>query len=126
MFKKFLAWAKNQTSERVLVLHSDRREKYLSSAIRSILDKKGIEHKLTMPYSPQQNGVAKQWNRTILDKACALIHNASLSLRFWECAVDTAVHTYNRTPTRIIEWHTPHELWTDGHVPAHQSIVHKM
>src|SRR6266403_2104830 len=39
------------------------------------------------------------------------------ALGFWELAVDTAVHTYNRTPTRTIGWRTPHELWTDGHVP---------
>jgi transposase InsO family protein len=116
-FKKFLAWAENQTSERMLALHSDRGGEYLSSAVRSILDEKGIEHKLTMPHSPQQNGVAERWNRTLLDKARALLHGAGLSLGFWECAIDTAVHTYNRTPTRTIGWRTPHELWTDGHVP---------
>jgi hypothetical protein len=70
-----------------------------------------------MPHSPQQNGVAERWNCTILDKARAMLHSAGLSLGFWECAVDTAVHTYNRTPTRTIGWCTPHELWTDGHVP---------
>ena len=116
-FKKFLAWAENQTSDRLLALHSDRGGEYLSGAIRSILDQKGIEHKLTMPHTPQQNGVAERWNRTILDKARALLHGAGLSLGFWECAVDTAVHTYNRTPTRTIGWRTPHELWADGHVP---------
>jgi hypothetical protein len=116
-FKQFLAWAENQTSERMLALHSDRGGEYLSGAVRRILDEKGIEHKLTMPYSPQQNGVAERWNRTLLDKARALIHTAGLSLGFWEYAVDTAVHTYNRTPTRTIGWRTPHELWTDGHVP---------
>ena len=71
-FKKFLAWAENQTSKRLLALHSDRGGEYLSSAVKSILDEKGIEHKLTMPHSPQQNGVAERWNRTILDKARAL------------------------------------------------------
>ena len=116
-FKKFLAWAENQTSERLLTLHSDRGGEYLSGAIKSILDEKGIEHKLTMPHTPEQNGVAERWNRTIFDKARALIHSAGLSLGFWECAVDTAVHTYNRTPSRVIKWRTPHELWTDGHVP---------
>ena len=116
-FKKYLAWAENQTSDRMLALHSDRGGEYLSSAIKSILDEKGIEHKLTMPHSPQQNGVAERWNRTLLDKVRALIHSAGLSLGFWECAVDTAVHTYNRTPTRTVGWRTPHELWTDGHVP---------
>jgi transposase InsO family protein len=51
-FKKFLAWAKNQTSDRLLMLHSDCGGEYLSSTLRSILDFKGIEHKLTMPHSP--------------------------------------------------------------------------
>jgi Reverse transcriptase (RNA-dependent DNA polymerase)/Integrase core domain/gag-polypeptide of LTR copia-type/GAG-pre-integrase domain len=116
-FKKFLAWAENQTSDRLLALHSDRGGEYLSGAVRSILDEKGIEHRLTMPHTPQQNGLAERWNRTILDKARALMHSAGLSLGFWELAVDTAVHTYNRTPSRTIKWRTPHELWADGHVP---------
>ena len=73
-FRKFLAWAKNQTSEHMLALHLDRRGEYLSGAVRKILDEKGIEHKLTMPHSPQQNGVAERWNRTLLDKARTLIH----------------------------------------------------
>jgi len=109
-FKKFLAWAKNQTSERMLTLHSDRRGEYLSGAVWTILDQKGINHKLTMLGTLQQNGLAKRWNHTLLDKARTLIHGAGLSLGFWEYAVDTAVHTYNRTPTQTIGWRTPHEL----------------
>jgi hypothetical protein len=116
-FKQFLAWAENQTSDCLLALHSDHGGEYLSSMLRSILDDKGIEHKLTMLHSPRQNGVAERWNRTLLDKARALLHSVGLSLGFWECAVDTAVHTYNRTPSRTIGWRTPHELWTDGHIP---------
>jgi hypothetical protein len=116
-FKQFLAWAENQTSDRLLVLHSDRGGEYLSSTLRLILDNKGIEHKLTMLHLPQQNGVAKRWNQTLLDKAHALLHSVGLSLGFWECAVDTAIYTYNRTPSQTIGWRTPYELWTDGHIP---------
>jgi hypothetical protein len=116
-FKKFLAWAENQTSDRLLVLHSDHGGEYLSSTLRSILDAKGIEHKLTMPHLPQQNEVAKRWNHTLLDKAHALLYSVGLLLGFWECAVDTAVHTYNRTPSQTIGCRMPHKLWTDGHIP---------
>jgi transposase InsO family protein len=49
MFTKFLAWAENQTSEQMLMLHSDRGGEYLSRAIQTILDQKGIKHKLMMP-----------------------------------------------------------------------------
>jgi hypothetical protein len=27
------------------------------------------------------------------------------------------VHTYNWTPTCVLGWKTPHELWSNGHVP---------
>ena len=64
----------------------------------------------------QQNGLAEQWNCTILDKACVLIHSASLTLGFWKCAIDTAVHIYNCTLTQTIGWCTSHELWTYRHV----------
>jgi Integrase core domain len=116
-FKTFVAWAENQTSERVLALRLDRRGEYMSDDLKAFLAKKGIEHQLTMPTSPQQNCLAEQWNRTILDKAHTSLHGAGLSLSFWELAVDATVHTYNRTPTHVLEWKTPHELWSGGHVP---------
>jgi hypothetical protein len=89
----------------------------MDGKLQSILSDKGIEHRKTMPYTPQQNGLAEQWNRIILDKARAMIHSVGLSLGFWELAVDAAVHTYNRSPTRVLKWRTPHEIWNDGHVP---------
>jgi transposase InsO family protein len=53
VFKKFLAWAENQSSEeRLRALHSDHRGEYLSSTVQSLLDDKGIKHKLTMPHLP--------------------------------------------------------------------------
>ena len=116
-FKTFLAWAETQTSERLLTLHSDQGGEYLLHTIKNVLDQKGIEHKLTMPGSPQQNGVAKRWNCTILDKVQSMLHSARLSLSFWELAADAAVHTYNRSPTHVLGWWTPHELWTDRHIP---------
>src|SRR6267154_6639914 len=93
-FKKFLAWAENQTSEWMSALHSNHGGEYLLGAVKAILDQKGIEHRLTMPHSPQQNGIAERWNRTLLDKARALLHSAGLTLGFWEYAVNTTVHIY--------------------------------
>ena len=51
-FRKFLAWVETQTSERLRALHSDRGGEYISKALKSILDEKGIDHRLTMPGSP--------------------------------------------------------------------------
>src|SRR5882757_2940973 len=50
-----------------------------------------------------------------MDKAMSMLHNARLSYGFWEHAVCTATHTYNRSPIRSLKWHTPHEIWSGGH-----------
>ncbi len=88
----------------------------MADSVTKILNEKGIKHHLTMLGSPQQNGKAEWFNRTIMDKAMAMLHAAGLSGGFWECAVDTAVHVYNRSPTRTLSWRTPYELWNSGQI----------
>ena len=115
--RKFIAWAENQTSKKLRVLHSDRGGEYIAASVKSILDEKGIEHRPTMPGSPQQNGKAERFNCTIVDKAMAMLHASGLSQGFWEYAISAAVHIYNQSPTRSLKWRTPHEIWNAGHVP---------
>ena len=69
-----------------------------------------------MAGSPQQNGRAERWNRTIVEKAMAMMHHAGLSHGFWQLAVDTAVHIYNRQPMRRLKWQCPITLW-NGTIP---------
>ncbi|KAK2967158.1 hypothetical protein RJ640_026549 [Escallonia rubra] len=53
----------------------------------------------TVKRTPQENGLAKRTNRTIMKKArCMRIH-VDLPLQFWAAAVDTAVYLINRSPT---------------------------
>ena len=115
--KTFLAWGETQTSLKLRALHSDRGGEYIAETVKEFLDEKGIEHHKTMPGSPQQNGKAERFNRTVMDKAMAMMHAAGLSSGFWECAVQTALHVYNRTPARKLSWRTPYEIWNPGQVP---------
>jgi transposase InsO family protein len=114
--QKFLSWAETQTSNKLRALHSDRGGEYMAANVKDILSQRGIEHHLTMPGSPQQNGKAERFNRTIMDKAMAMLHTAGLPNGFWELAISTAVHVYNRTPSRTIKWQTPIETW-NGQIP---------
>jgi len=59
VLNKFLSWAETQTSEKMRVLHSDCGGEYIAGYIKDILVQRGIEHHLTMPNSPQQNGKAE-------------------------------------------------------------------
>ena len=116
-FEQFLAWSEKQTDHKLKALRSDRGGEYMGQILQSRFASLGITHYKTMPGSPQQNGRAERWNRTLLERALSMLHNAYLSSGFWELAIHTAVHIYNRTPSCILGWKTPHTLWTHGHVP---------
>ena len=115
-FENFKAWAENVSGHKIVSLRSDRGGEYTSDAFQARLRHYGITHYTTMPGSPQQNGRAERWNQTIVDKAMAIMHHAGLSHGFWQLAVDTAVHIYNRQPMRRLKWRCPITAW-DGTIP---------
>jgi hypothetical protein len=117
VFNMYLLWAETQTTLKLKALHSDCGGEYMAKAVQDTLKQRGIEHHLTRPGSPQSNGKAEWFNRTITDKAMAMLHTAGLSFGFWEYAMNAAVHIYNRSPTCTLKWHTPYELWYSGKVP---------
>ena len=53
---------------------------------------KGISYHLTVPRTPQLNGVSERMVRTITEKARAIICGASLQKLFWGEAVLTATY----------------------------------
>jgi transposase InsO family protein len=58
--------------------------------LREWCKNKGIVIEFTAPYSPQSNGTAERINRTIMEKAKALIFDSGLSKRMWGEAVLTS------------------------------------
>ena len=95
VFKMYLAWAETQSSLKMRALHSDHGGEYMATQVQDLLKERGIEHHLTMPGSPQLNRKAEQFNRTIEDKATAMLQNAGLSNGFWEFAWSAATHIYH-------------------------------
>ncbi len=89
----------------------------MAANVKDILSQRRIEHHLTMPGSPQQNGKAEQFNCTIMDKVMAMLHTAGLPNSFWEYAVSMAADTYNHTPSHTLKWQTPIEAWKPSQVP---------
>ncbi|CDO74894.1 hypothetical protein BN946_scf184988.g1, partial [Trametes cinnabarina] len=94
-FDNFKAWAETQTGKKIKRVRSDRGGEYLSNEFTQHLLDLGIEHQKSTPDSPQQNGRAERWNRTIVEKAMSMLHYAGLSHGFWQLAVEAAVHIYN-------------------------------
>ena len=51
-----------------------------------------LRYTLTVPYSPQQNGVVERKNRIILDMACIMLKTKNMPQEFLVEAVDCTVY----------------------------------
>ncbi|MCO5581719.1 hypothetical protein L7F22_035608 [Adiantum nelumboides] len=103
----------NEIGYKVQTLRTDRGGEYMSGAFKDFLGKKGIKHQCTMPYTPQQNGVAERKNMSLMEMARCMLKAKSLPHKLWMEAVACATHVLNRCPTRALKTITPYEAWYD-------------
>ena len=61
-FQEFKALVENKTSRRICALRSNNGGEYTSREFDDLWRKVGIKRELTVPYNPQQNGVAQRKN----------------------------------------------------------------
>jgi hypothetical protein len=66
----------------------------------------------TVPYTPQQNGVAERKNCTLKEMANCMIQSKGLSLQYWAEAINCANYIVNHTPTKALKNITSEESWT--------------
>ena len=111
-FKEFEVTTTNAAGRGIGTLRTDNGGEYLSSAFQNYLKEKGIRHELTVPHSPQQNGVSERMNRTLVESARSMIAHAGLSNIFWAEAISCSSYVRNRLPTSALkEGETPYERW---------------
>ena len=61
-FKEYKIWAENITERKIKILRTDGGREYLNAQMEIYLKETGIEHQHTIPYTPQQNGIAECFN----------------------------------------------------------------
>ena len=108
-FKDWKAMVENDTGKKLKAIRSDNGGEYTSKEFQGYLKMAGIRHELTIPKTPEQNGVAERMNRTVVETARCMLAEAGLPKRFWAEAVATAVFLRNRSPTVAVEGMTPFE-----------------
>ncbi|CAH9104736.1 unnamed protein product, partial [Cuscuta epithymum] len=76
------------------------------------LQQHGIQHRLSCPYTQEQNGAVERRNRIIVEKGLTLLAHSSLPQVFWEHAFKTATYLHNRTITPLLHFQSPyHKLY---------------
>ena len=61
----------------------DRLGLYLSEESNTYLQSKKINHELSAPYSPAQNGVTERFNRTLMESVRSKMAQAGPSKHYW-------------------------------------------
>lgn len=77
-FKKFKALVEKQTGREIKMLRTNRGGEFCSQEFNSFCEESGVRRQLTTPYTPEQNGVAKRKNRTVVEMARSLLNVAAL------------------------------------------------
>lgn len=79
--------------------------------VDNYLKDEGIQHEITAPYHPDQNGVAERANRTIMNRTRAILDDAKFAKELWAEVATTVVYLKNRSPTAALDNLTPYEAW---------------
>lgn len=66
-FKEFKLQVENETGCKIVRLRTDNGKEYVNNEFDTFLQQQGIQRQLTVPYTPQQNGVAERCNRTLVE-----------------------------------------------------------
>ena len=85
---------------------TDNGGEYTSSQFENYLKAEGIRHELTVPKTPQQNGVAERLNRTLVEMARSMLLDSKLPKKFWGEAISTAVYLKKQNTSQSVKQDT--------------------
>ncbi len=130
-FQEFESIVTNETGQKIVKLRTDNGTEYLSTEFQEYLKSRGIQHELTVAYTPQQNGIAERINRTLMESARSMMYHAHLPKKFWAEAIATATYLKNRSITASVKEMTPYERWYGrkpdlGHLRVFGCVVYSL
>ncbi|GJU06075.1 putative ribonuclease H-like domain-containing protein [Tanacetum coccineum] len=117
ILKSFIIGVENLIDQRVKVIKCDNRIEFKNKEMNQFCERKGIKREFSVARTPQQNGVAKRKNRTLIEAARTMLADSKLPTTFWAEAVNTACYVQNRVLVTKPHNKTPYELFL-GRKPA--------
>ena len=77
-------------------LRSNREGEFTCREFNVCYQEHGIKRQLSLPYSPDQNGIVERRNRLVVEVARAMLFENDVPKTFWREVVNTAMYTLNR------------------------------
>ncbi|WVZ96618.1 hypothetical protein U9M48_042233 [Paspalum notatum var. saurae] len=102
------AWVFTQFGLTIKAVQCDNGRESDNNASRSFFLSRGVQLRMSCPYTSPQNGKAERMIRTTNDVMRTLLFQASLPARFWAESLHTATYLLNRLPSTASPAPTPH------------------
>ncbi|CAA0814940.1 Unknown protein, partial [Striga hermonthica] len=109
-FIHFRTLVENRFSKKIKIVQSDGGTEY--KPLSDFFHQNGITHRMSCPYTPEQNGSVERKHRHIVDSALSILAQSSVLKRYWDHAFSTAVYLLNRVPSKVLNFLSPFEALT--------------
>ncbi|MBW0473209.1 hypothetical protein O181_012924 [Austropuccinia psidii MF-1] len=118
-FCNFKLSAENLQETKIKKITTDGGGEFVNKSFKNLCIDFGIEHIISLPYTPQHNPFSERNNCSVVEKARCILLQSKLPLRFWAEAVSTATFLCNLIPKHENSV-TPHEIWFKSKPPLHK------
>lgn len=99
----------NQTGKKIKILRAEQGGEYRLGEFMNFYKQHGIIQQFTVPHTPQQNGVEKRKNKTLVECTRSMLQGKGLSNGIWVEAINIVVYLKNWSPTKCLGFKTPFE-----------------
>jgi hypothetical protein len=99
---KFVEMVETQYEKKIKIFRLDGGTEYGGAKLIAYLDARGTLLEPTVPYTPEQDGVAERSNRTLSERARTLCEDRGISLDLWPELLQGMIHVINRTATSAV------------------------
>ena len=93
-------------------MRSDNGGEFTSNELNDFCKETRVKRELTIPYNPQQNGVAERNNRYIMEAVKSMIHYQDLPMYLLAKASKKIVYVQNRISHSALGNKTPEEMFS--------------
>nr|GEY97765.1 putative ribonuclease H-like domain-containing protein [Tanacetum cinerariifolium] len=91
----FLRLVERGLQAHVRIVRTDKGSEFLNRTLYAYFDVEGILYQTSVTRTPEQNGVVKRQNETLVEAARTMLSAANVPLFFWAEAIATACFTQN-------------------------------
>ena len=92
-------------------IRSDNGMEFIKDILDNFCKRNGILHETTVPYWPEQNGIAERAIAVFFEMVRCMLHSTEMDLCYWGEAFMYAVHIRSLSPTSALNDIVPFHAW---------------